>query len=168
MSESNLILDHNKIDQKINRIAYQIFEDNYDQSEIIMAGIAKNGYLFAEILKERLESISDIKVNLKELVIDKKNPLNSKAELKMESSEIKNQSIVVVDDVLNSGKTMMYALQAFLAAPLQKLSIAVLVNRSHKRFPVNADFVGLSLATTLKEHIEVSFEDPKNHIVTLS
>lgn len=168
MSESNLILDHNKIDQKINRIAYQIFEDNYDQSEIIMAGIAKNGYLFAEILKERLESISDIKVNLKELVIDKKNPLNSKAELKMESSEIKNQSIVVVDDVLNSGKTMMYALQAFLAAPLQKLSIAVLVNRSHKRFPVNADFVGLSLATTLKEHIEVSFEDPKNHSVTLS
>ncbi len=168
MSESNLILDHNKIDQKINRIAYQIFEDNYDQSEIIMAGIAKNGYLFAEILKERLESISDIKVNLKELVIDKKNPLNSKAELKMESSEIKNQSIVVVDDVLNSGKTMMYALQAFLAAPLQKLSIAVLVNRSHKRFPVNADFVGLSLATTLREHIEVSFEDPKNHIVTLS
>lgn len=168
MSESNLILDHNKIDQKINRIAYQIFEDNYDQSEIIMAGIAKNGYLFAEILKARLESISDIKVNLKELVIDKKNPLNSKAELKMESSEIKNQSIVVVDDVLNSGKTMMYALQAFLAAPLKKLSIAVLVNRSHKRFPVNADFVGLSLATTLKEHIEVSFEDPKNHTVTLS
>jgi pyrimidine operon attenuation protein/uracil phosphoribosyltransferase len=168
MSESNLILDHHKIDQKINRIAYQIFEDNYDQDEIIMAGIAKNGYLFAEILKNRLESISNIKVNLKELVIDKKNPLKSKAELMMDSAEIKNQSIVVVDDVLNSGKTMMYALQAFLAAPLQKLSIAVLVNRSHKRFPVHADFVGLSLATTLKEHIEVSFEDAKNHTVTLS
>lgn len=168
MSESNLILDHHKIDQKINRIAYQIFEDNYDQDEIIMAGIAKNGFLFAEILKERLEAISDIKVNLKELIIDKKNPLNSKAELMMDGAEIKNQSIVVVDDVLNSGKTMMYALQAFLAAPLKKLSIAVLVNRSHKRFPVNADFVGLSLATTLKEHIEVSFEDPKNHSVTLS
>jgi pyrimidine operon attenuation protein/uracil phosphoribosyltransferase len=168
MSESNLILDHHKIDQKINRIAFQLFEDNYDQEEIIMAGIAKNGFLFAEILKERLESISDIKVNLKELVIDKKNPLKSKAELKMDSSEIKNQSIVVVDDVLNSGKTMMFALQAFLSAPLQKLSIAVLVDRSHKRFPVHADFVGLSLATTLKEHIEVSFEDPKNHTVTLS
>ena len=168
MSESTLILDHHKIDQKINRIAYQIFEDNYDQDEIIMAGIAKNGFLFAEILKEKLESISTIKVNLKELIIDKKNPLKSKAELRMDSAEIKNQSIVVVDDVLNSGKTMMYALQAFLAAPLKKLSIAVLVNRSHKRFPVNANFVGLSLATTLKEHIEVSFEDPKDYSVTLS
>lgn len=168
MSESNLILDHHKIDQKINRIAYQIYEDNYDQDEIIMAGIAHNGYLLAEILKNRLESISDIEVTLKELVIDKKNPLKSKAELKMEGAEIKNKSIVVVDDVLNSGKTMMYALQAFLAAPLKRLSIAVLVNRSHKRFPVNADYVGLSLATTLKEHIEVSFEDPKAHTVTLS
>lgn len=168
MSESNLILDHHKIDQKINRIAYQIYEDNYDQNEIIMAGIAKNGYVLAEILKKRLESISDIKVSLKELIIDKKNPLKSKAELKMEGAEIKNKSIVVVDDVLNSGKTMMYALQAFLAAPLKRLSIAVLVNRSHKRFPVNADYVGLSLATTLKEHIEVSFVDPKNHKVTLS
>lgn len=168
MQNSSLILDHHKIDQKINRIAYQIYEDNYDQEEIIMAGIAKNGYVFATILKERLESISNIKVSLKELIIDKRNPLKSKAELKMEGTEIKNKSIIVVDDVLNSGKTMMYGLQAFLYAPLKRLSIAVLINRSHKRYPVNADYVGMSLATTLKEHIEVSFDDPNNHSVTLS
>ncbi|KAA3647414.1 MAG: phosphoribosyltransferase [Bacteroidetes bacterium] len=168
MQNSTLILDHHKIDQKINRIAYQIYEDNYNQDEIIMAGIAKNGFVFASILKERLETISNIKVILKELTIDKKNPIKSKAEVKMQGEEIKNKSIVVVDDVLNSGKTMMYGLQAFLNAPLKSLSIAVLVNRSHKRYPVNANYVGMSLATTLKEHIEVSFEKPNNYTVTLS
>jgi len=155
------ILNHLQIQQKINRIAYQIYEDNYDQNKIIMAGIATNGYELAKILKKQIEKISPLEVVLEELQLNKKNPINSKVELQLSDEELKNQSIILVDDVLNSGKTMMYGLQLFLKVQVKKLSTAVLVNRSHKRFPVNANFVGMSLATTLKEHIEVSLEKDK-------
>lgn len=168
MPEENIILNHQQILQKINRIAYQIYEDHYDQKEIILAGIASSGYTFAAMLKEKLESISKIKVELIELRIDKKNPLSSPVKLPIENAVIKQKTVIVVDDVLNSGKTMMYGLKAFLDAPLKSLSIAVLVNRSHKRYPVNANYVGLSLATTLKEHIEVSFEKKNAFQVSLS
>ena len=155
------ILNHLQIQQKINRIAYQIYEDNYDQEKIIMAGIASNGFELAKILKKQIEKISPLKVDLEELQLNKKNPINHKVELQLSNEELKNQSIILVDDVLNSGRTMMYGLQLFLKVQVKKLSTAVLVNRSHKRFPVNANFVGMSLATTLKEHIEVSLEKGK-------
>lgn len=161
------ILSHQKIVQKINRMAYQIYEDNYDQKEIIIAGIAKNGYTFAKLISQKLREISTIEIKLVELLINKKNPINSKVELDLSTDEIKNKSIILVDDVQNSGKTMIYGLQHFLKAPIQKLSIAVLVDRSHKRFPVQADYVGISLATTLKEHVEVNFDDAKNYIAYL-
>jgi len=152
-----LILDHKKIEQKINRIAYQIYEDNYDQEKIIMAGIAKNGFVLAQLLQKKLKEISPIEITLEELHINKKSPIESQVELNLTHEELKNQTIILVDDVLNSGKTMIYGLQYFLKSPLRKLCTAVLVDRSHKRFPVKADYVGISLATTLQEHIEVSF-----------
>lgn len=158
MPNKTIILDHQKIEQKINRIAHQIFEDNYNQKKLIIAGIASNGFILAQLIADKLKEISPLEIVLEELHIDKKNPINSKVEMNLSPNEIKNQSIVLVDDVLNSGKTMMYGLQHFLNAPLKRLSTAVLVDRSHKRFPVNADYVGMSLATTMKEHIEVSFE----------
>lgn len=157
------ILTHQKILQKINRMAYQIYEDNYDQKEIIVAGIAKNGFILANLISDQLKEISPIEIKLVELVINKKNPINHKIELDLNTADIKNKSIILVDDVQNSGKTMIYGLQHFLKAPIKRLSIAVLVDRSHKRFPVQADYVGVSLATTLKEHVEVSFEDAKNY-----
>lgn len=160
MPDTNtLILDHQKIEQKINRIAYQIYEDHYDQDQIIMAGIAKQGFVFAQLIQQKIEDISQLKVKLHELHIDKTNPIESVVELNIDQEELLNQSIILVDDVLNSGKTMMYGLQYFLKGPIKRLTTAVLVDRSHKRFPVNADYVGISLATTLKEHIEVSFDE---------
>ncbi len=159
MSNRTKILDHQKIEQKVNRIAYQIYEDNHEVDQLIIAGIANNGFVFAQLLAEKLTEISEIKIILKELIIDKKNPVESKVKLDLTSDEIKDQVIILVDDVLNSGKTMMYGLKHFLNAPIKKLSTAVLVNRSHNRFPVSANYVGMSLATTLKEHIEVSFTE---------
>lgn len=166
MSESNLILNHQKVLQKIDRIAYQIYEANHELSTITMAGIHENGYIFAQLLKAKLEEVSDLKVDLRRVEVNKKNPLQM---CSIEGDDnFKNGSVVVVDDVLNSGRTMMYALQCFLNNAPEKLTVAVLINRSHKRFPVNANYVGLSLATTLKEHIEVSFENPESFKVTLS
>lgn len=168
MPNSTQILDHQKIEQKINRIAYQIFEDNYKENKLIIAGIASNGFILAKLLASKLREISKIEVVLEELHINKKNPINSKVDLNLSNKDIEKQTIILVDDVLNSGRTMMYGLQYFLTAPIKKLSVAVLVNRSHKKFPVNANYVGISLATTLKEHIEVSFEDEKNYSAWLS
>lgn len=169
MSESKTqILSHQNILQKVNRIAYQIYEDHYNQKEIIIAGIANNGYTFAQLLSNKIEEISAIQVQLIELKIDKKNPIGSEIEISLSKKELQNKSIVLVDDVLNSGKTLIYGIQCFLKAPLKSLSVAVLVNRSHKRFPVNANYVGMSLATTLKEHIEVDFEDSKSYAAYLS
>ena len=158
MPNTTQILDHQKIEQKINRIAYQIFEDNYQEKKLIIAGIASNGFILAQLLAKQLKKISEIEIILEELHIDKKNPIKSDVQMNLAAGDLKNQTIILVDDVLNSGKTMMYGLQYFLKAPLKKLSTAVLVDRSHKRFPVSANYVGISLATTLKEHIEVSFE----------
>ena len=157
MPNRTKILDHQKIEQKINRIAYQIYEDNHQEKQIIIAGIADNGFIFAQLLAKKLEEISAIKIVLRELIIDKKNPVEGQVKLELTSEEIKNQTIILVDDVLNSGRTMMYGLKHFLNAPIKKLSTAVLVNRSHNRFPVSANYVGMNLATTLKEHIEVKF-----------
>lgn len=167
-AEKTHILDHNKIEQKINRMAYQIYEDHYDQKEIILAGIKENGYLLATMFRDKLAEIAPFKIQLEELKIDKKNPIQSELELSISEKELKGKCIVLVDDVLNSGRTMIYGLQAFLKAPIKKLSTAVLINRSHNRFPVKADYIGMSLSTTLQEHIEVDFSKKGKYAAYLS
>lgn len=157
-SGKNLILNHLQIEQKINRIAYEIFENNFEEKEIIIAGISKNGYLFAKKLDAALKKICKIKVQLIELIIDKENPYNKKVNYNPDPSEIKNRVILVADDVLNSGKTLIFGIRVFLNAPVKKISTVVLVNRAHQRYPVKANYVGLNLSTTLKEHIKVKFE----------
>ncbi len=167
MEEKTPILNHQQIMQKVNRIAYQIYEDHYDDKEIIIAGIANNGFTFAQMLQKKLESISSIQIKMIELHIDKKKPIGNEPEIGISEKDLKNKSVILVDDVLNSGRTMMYGLQCFLKAPLKRLATVVLVNRSHKRFPVNANYVGVSLATTLKEHIKVDFEKANNYVAYL-
>jgi len=166
-ASKTLILDHDKIIQKVNRIAYQIFEDNYTEKEIIIAGIAPKGYQFAKLLSETLEKISKIKIQLVELKINKDNPIESKIELSINEKDLSDKVIIVVDDVLNSGKTLIYGVNYFLNGPIKKLSTAVLVNRNHRRFPISADYVGTSLSTTLQDHVEVKFSPSGKHTVHL-
>lgn len=155
MAESQvLILDKKQIEQKINRIAYQILEDNIEEKEIILAGIWDRGYKLALRLKSVLESIADFKVILLRVDLEKQNSkLVAKTDL--QESIWKNKVIILVDDVLNSGKTLAYGLGVFLNTPHKKIRTVVLVDRSHKIFPIATDFVGLSLATILKEHVDV-------------
>jgi pyrimidine operon attenuation protein/uracil phosphoribosyltransferase len=149
-----LILSNRQIEQKIQRIAYQIFENNYEQKEIILAGLNTRGFQFATRLSETLKKISKIKIQLIQVEIDKETFEVSISE-KIRITE--GSQVLIADDVLNSGKTLMYAVNHFLKFKLSKLSIAVLVNRGHHSFPVKADYVGLSLSTTLQEHISVKF-----------
>ncbi|MFT4611073.1 MAG: pyrimidine operon attenuation protein/uracil phosphoribosyltransferase [Glaciecola sp.] len=150
----DIILNHQEIQHKIKRIAYQIYECNVDEDEIILAGIAHNGFILAKKLKQILEKISDIKPILCKVIIDKKNPL-AEISTSLSKEQYSNKSIILIDDVLNSGSTLIYGVKHFLDVPLKQFKTAVLVNRNHKKYPVKADFKGISLSTSLHEHIEI-------------
>ncbi|RZN83202.1 MAG: phosphoribosyltransferase [Winogradskyella sp.] len=154
-TEKNTILNHQEIQHKIKRIAYQIYESNVNEEELIIAGIEKNGFLLAKKIKSTLDKISKINSTLCKVVIDKKSPL-SNISTSINPEDYSNKSIVLVDDVLNSGSTLMYGVRHFLSVPIKQFKTAVLVNRNHKKFPVKADFKGISLSTSLKEHVNVN------------
>jgi pyrimidine operon attenuation protein/uracil phosphoribosyltransferase len=150
----NIILSQQEIDHKTRRIAYQIYETFPDETEVVLAGIASNGFLFTKMLAVELERISDIKITLCEVKINKEKPLEP-VQTSLKPEEYANKSLVLVDDVLNSGTTLIYGVKHFLEVPLKKFKTAVLVDRNHKQYPVKADFKGLSLSTSLLEHIQV-------------
>lgn len=156
-SNKNLILDHQQIQHKIRRIAYQIYESNVDEQDVILAGIDSNGYILAKKIKSNLDKISDLKSTLCKVIIDKRQPL-SEIKTSLSVKDYSNKSIVLIDDVLNSGSTLIYGVKHFLNVPLKQFKTAVLVNRNHKKFPVKADFKGISLSTSLNEHVEVKLD----------
>ena len=158
----NIILNHLEIEHKIKRIAYQIYETFVEEDEIILAGIASNGYVFAKKISQVLTEISDLKITLCEVKIDKQNPFKIITTSISKEAYI-NKSIVLVDDVLHSGTTLIYGVKHFLETPVKKIKTAVLVDRNHKKFPVKADFKGISLSTSIKEHVQVVFESNNNH-----
>ena len=143
---------------RIRRIAFQIHESNTDVNEIVIAGIMSNGFKLAEEIAKVLSEISSLKVVCCQVHINKKSPLEP-ISTSLEASQYSNKSLVLIDDVLNSGSTLMYGVRHFLAVPLLRFKTAVLINRNHKNFPIKADFKGLSLSTTLNEHVEVIFTD---------
>lgn len=152
------ILTYEEIHQKTIRIAHQLVEENYDEKEIVVIGIQPNGYRFAKELQKEIEAIDTVKVTLLELKLNKQKPLESSIELKAEAGLLNGKTVVLVDDVANTGKTMYYALKPIMDYSPHKVQTAVLVDRQHKLFPVTPDFVGLSLSTTLQEHIEVEYD----------
>lgn len=157
MSKNN-ILTNQEIKHKIKRIAYQIYETFVDNEEVVLAGIAPNGYIFAEKIAKELTAISNLKVSLCEVKIDKQNPALA-VKTSLTEDEYSNKGLILVDDVLNSGTTLIYAVRHFLEVPLKKFKTAVLVDRNHKKYPVKADFKGISLSTSLLEHVQVIFDE---------
>ncbi|MBT4918088.1 MAG: phosphoribosyltransferase [Flavobacteriaceae bacterium] len=153
----NIILDQKQIDHKIRRIAYQIYENNVSEKEVIIAGIFENGFIFAKKIKHVIEKISPIKVVMCKVMIDKKNPILP-ITTSLETEAYKNKSLVLVDDVLHSGTTLIYGIKHFLQVPLKQFNTAVLVDRNHKKYPVKADFKGISLSTSINENVSVVFE----------
>ena len=160
----NIILTNQEIEHKIKRISYQIYETFVDEQEIIIAGISKNGFVFAQKLAATLENISGIKVTLCEVKINKKKP-HLPITTSINKEEYENKGLVLVDDVLNSGTTLVYGVRHFLEVPLKKFKTAVLVDRNHKKYPVKADFKGISLSTSLKEHVQVVFEEKGDYAI---
>jgi pyrimidine operon attenuation protein/uracil phosphoribosyltransferase len=154
-TEKNLILTRNQVGQKIKRMAYEVYEHNFQEKEVVFAGIEGQGYTLATLLAKQFEEISDVKATVVKVSIDKTAPLQSDIHLDAEPSTFKKKCVIVVDDVLNTGKTLAYSMKPFLGIEVKKIEVAVLINRSHSTFPIQPTYTGLGLSTTLTEHIEV-------------
>ena len=160
------ILDNKQISQKILRLSWQIYENNFSENEIILVGIGDKGLSIAKSVNDNLINISHLKPIVSKITFDRNNP-HDDIILDLNKKEYINKSIILIDDVLYSGKTLMYASKAFLNTPLKKMAVLVLVDRNHNSYPIKANFVGLSLSTTLKEYIRVDLSG-NDHGVYLS
>jgi pyrimidine operon attenuation protein/uracil phosphoribosyltransferase len=154
-TQENRILDHAQILQKIKRMAFEIYEQNFTEQHLLLAGIHENGYFLAELLAQELRRISPLEVQLMEVSLHKTEPLTHDLVIKPELSTLSGMAVVLVDDVLNTGKTLAYTLREFLDKDCKKLEIATLINRHHTLYPIAATYTGYSLSTTLREHIRV-------------
>ncbi len=157
---SQTILTKTEINNKLRRIAFQIYENNVNESEVVLAGIDKNGYVLAKKLKTVISKISPLEIILCKVSIDKKNP-QGEIKTSIKSEDYANKSIVLIDDVLHSGTTLIYGVKHFLEVPLKQFKTAVLVNRNHKKYPIKADFKGISLSTSLNEHVQVVLDNKR-------
>lgn len=153
--DRTLILEDTVIKSKINRMAFEIYENNLEEKILFLAGIDGQGYVLAKLLAAQLRKISPIEISLLKVFIDKKMPEKSEVKVDAPLNELNKKVIVLVDDVLNTGKVMTYSMKPFLSVAVKKLELAVLVNRSHLQFPVQPRYTGYALSTTLSEHIEV-------------
>ena len=163
----NIILTNQQIEHTTKRIAYQIYETFVEEEEIVIAGITANGFVFAEKIAEVLATVSPIKISLCKVNIDKENP-KLPVTTSLTEGQYSNKGLILVDDVLSSGTTMIYAVKHFLDVPLKKFKTVVLVDRNHKKFPIKADFKGISLSTSLLEHVSVVFDNNGNSYASLS
>jgi len=149
-----VVLTGSQMDQKIRRMAYEIYENNYGTNNLILAGICEQGETLATKLAAILDEISPINTQVIMVPLDKKNPSNPLSEDSI-TLKLTNKVVIMVDDVLNTGKTLAYSLKPFLDKKIKRIEVAVLVNRSHTAFPISPQYTGYELSTTLSEHIVV-------------
>lgn len=155
----NYIMNASVAAKKLQRMAFEIAEQNVAETdELILAGIKDNGVVMAHIIADHLKTIFKGSVRVIEIGLDKRHP----GEIVLsESMNFDDTTIIIVDDVTNSGKTLLYALKPFLQFHPRKIQTLTLIERSHKVYPVSSDYVGISLSTTLQEHIFVEVEGDK-------
>ena len=167
LAVENQILNKKQVLQKVKRLAFEIYEQNFEETKLIIAGIQDTGFLFAQMLANEIKEISPLSPQLLSIELDKFTPLQSEVKLSASPQEIENSVVILVDDVLNTGRTLVYSLKPFINIPIKKIQVAVLVDRNHKHFPIAADFVGYALSTTINEHIHVELSDNKTFGVYL-
>ncbi len=152
----NLILAESQIRQIIKRIAYEIYERNFHEKQLAVVGIYDKGYKLANLITDELKKINGKqKTTLVRLDVNKQKPLAEEVTLDISPDKLKGLAVILIDDVQNTGRTFAHSLKALLGVEIKKLETAVLVNRSHKMFPIMASYTGYELSTTIDEHVEV-------------
>jgi pyrimidine operon attenuation protein/uracil phosphoribosyltransferase len=153
-----LILNAEQIRQKIRRIAFQIYEINFEESSLLLAGISGEGYVLAQAIRNELAQIAPFEVELIKIELDK-TQLAQPTVQTSQSVDYADKVVIVVDDVLYTGRTLAFSLQPFLSVPVRKLQVAVLIDRNYPKYPVAADYKGYELSTTLTDHVDVILSD---------
>ena len=149
------ILGAEAIAHKVQRLAWELYDRHSKAEQLYVVGIQGNGYWLAQQLVVKLNAISDMKIELMELALDKSDPKPADMQIDLPSGA----HVALVDDVLNSGRTLLWAVIKLMEFHPQQISTTVLVDRSHKRYPVKADIKGLSLSTTLQETVKLNVEN---------
>jgi len=162
------ILNQREIQQKLKRLSIEILENNYDAKEIVFVGINNNGLGFAQMIVNELDGMTDKKLTTTQILLNPAEPTKHPIELGMSAKELKNKVIILVDDVANTGRTLFYAFKPLMDILPKRIEVAVLVDRKHKSFPVKVDYMGLSLATTLRDNIDVKIREVKEYAVFLN
>ena len=161
------ILNADQIDKKITRIAYEIYEENASEKEVVLAGTIEGGYELAQKLELVLKKISPLKITLMKVVVNRK-ALAEEGGVKLDAKiNLAGKTVILVDDVLNTGQMLSYCMKTILQYPVKSLRIAVLVDRNHTLFPIKSDYTGLSVSTTLQEHITVNLKTKGKESVIL-
>lgn len=159
MEAKTLILTAKQMQQKIVRIAHQIHENHYDAEKLVVLGLEDRGFVLAEKIVTILKEISTLPITLSSVVMDKNDPLSQEIKLGVSEDQLKDAVVIVVDDVLNSGRTLIHAVTKVIQSSIKLVRTVTMVDRRHRKFPIKADYVGLTLATTLQEHIHVNFDE---------
>lgn len=154
-STKSLVLNDTQVRQKIRRMAYEVYENNFSEKSIILAGIDGQGFSFARVLGKEITGISPLKVVLVKVMMDKEAPQRGTISIDCDLDSLKKKAILLIDDVLNTGRTLAYGMKPFLSIEVKKIEVAVLVNRSHPGFPIQPTYTGYELSTTLNEHVTV-------------
>lgn len=155
------LLDAQKIRQKTQRIAIEILENNSKEKQIVLVGINNNGMAFAQMLLDAMSKVTIVEpeIILTSIQLNPANPVANEVKVEMSLDDLKGKVVIIVDDVANTGRTLQYAMKPMLDILPKKIELAVLVDRMHKSFPVAANYVGIALATTLKENIDVQIRN---------
>lgn len=158
------ILNRRLIERKLARLAAEILERRGERGVIYLLGINNNGFTTAEHLARQMEEdISTFglacRVVLRRLRLNPASPLSPEPNYEGDPGELQDRNVVIVDDVANTGRTAYFAAKPLLGVVPASLEIAVLIDRLHKTFPVCADYVGLTLSTSLQDDIRVYYDE---------
>lgn len=145
VSTKSLVLNTDQVNQKIRRIAFEIYENNFKEKSIVLAGIDGQGYTLATLISDQVKSVSPMEVAIVKIKLDKSAPTQSEVEIDCNEKDIRKKCIVLVDDVLNTGRTLLFGMKAFLSTEVKKIEVAVLVNRSHTLYPIQPTYTGFEL-----------------------
>lgn len=155
----NIVVNHDKIIRICNRLAYQIIENSHNDEFILIVGVKEKGFMISNIIVDRLTKISTKKIELKYIDLDKSNP---KKYIKSDLDYSKKyEKVFLIDDVLNTGKTLMYSVNKLLEYDFNSIKTVVLIDRNHKKFPVKVDFKGISLSTNFDDTVKLDFKKNK-------
>jgi pyrimidine operon attenuation protein/uracil phosphoribosyltransferase len=163
------ILEEKDIKQKIRRLAYQIMEEYITEDDLHIFGINNNGNQLKNHLIETMHQIKpDFKIQSHQIRLSPADPVGSDIATDIDINLLSQKNILIIDDVASTGRTLYYAASHFHSVLPKSIKMGVLVDRKHKSFPIQVDFVGRSLATTVNENILVFMDEATDWYATIT